>query len=85
MKPLELAGTGGRSGRPGSDLRHPAALATALTDMMGNVLVSEVHGMAQRGGSVVSHIKAGTFAGPLVRAGLADALISWNRARPYET
>lgn len=51
-------------------------LSAALTDMMGNVLVSEVHGMAQRGGSVVSHIKAGAFAGPLVRTGMADALIS---------
>jgi indolepyruvate ferredoxin oxidoreductase beta subunit len=51
-------------------------LSGGLSDLLGNVLVSEVHGMAQRGGSVVSHIKAGKFAGPLVRAGQADGLIS---------
>ena len=36
------------------------------------VLVSEVHGMAQRGGSVVSHLKAGSYASPLVSLGQAD-------------
>ena len=38
------------------------------------VLTSETHGMAQRGGVVVSHLKAGGFASPLVRAGRADGL-----------
>ncbi len=40
------------------------------------VLVSEVHGMSQRGGSVVSHLKAGDFQSPLVRQGRADLVIS---------
>jgi indolepyruvate ferredoxin oxidoreductase beta subunit len=40
------------------------------------VLVSEVHGMSQRGGSVVSHLKAGDFMSPLVRQGRADLVVS---------
>jgi indolepyruvate ferredoxin oxidoreductase, beta subunit len=39
------------------------------------VLTSETHGMAQRGGVVISHLKAGEFASPLVRRGEADALL----------
>ena len=51
-------------------------LAQAAQKRTGKVLISEVHGMAQRGGSVVSHLKAGEFASPLVALGQADALIS---------
>ncbi|MDK2871725.1 MAG: indolepyruvate ferredoxin oxidoreductase, beta subunit [bacterium] len=45
-----------------------------------NVIGSEVHGMAQRGGSVVSHLKIGDYASPLVMKGEADILLSfdWN-------
>jgi indolepyruvate ferredoxin oxidoreductase beta subunit len=39
------------------------------------VLTSETHGMAQRGGIVISHLKAGAFSSPLVRPGHADGLI----------
>lgn len=39
------------------------------------VLTSETHGMAQRGGVVISHFKAGGFASPLVRPGKADLLL----------
>ncbi len=39
------------------------------------VLMSETHGMAQRGGVVVSHLKVGGFEGPLVRAGSADGIV----------
>lgn len=42
------------------------------------VLTAETHGMAQRGGTVLSTIKVGNFASPLIRAGQADvALILW--------
>ncbi len=42
------------------------------------VLTSETHGMAQRGGTVLSGIKVGDFAGPLIRAGQADiGLLLW--------
>jgi indolepyruvate ferredoxin oxidoreductase beta subunit len=39
------------------------------------VITSETHGMAQRGGVVVSHLKVGGFDSPLVRPGRADLLI----------
>ncbi len=51
-------------------------LAGAARQKGGKVLISEVHGMAQRGGSVVSHLKAGDFASPLVTAGQAQLLFS---------
>ena len=41
-----------------------------------SVLTSETHGMAQRGGIVISHLKIGLFSSPLVRPGQADGLIS---------
>jgi indolepyruvate ferredoxin oxidoreductase beta subunit len=39
------------------------------------VLTSETHGMAQRGGTVVSHLKVGGFSSPLIRPGQADILL----------
>ncbi len=39
------------------------------------VMTSETHGMAQRGGSVISHLKVGPFSSPLIRVGAADGLI----------
>ncbi len=42
------------------------------------VLTSETHGMAQRGGTVLSTIKVGAFASPLIRARQADiGLLLW--------
>jgi indolepyruvate ferredoxin oxidoreductase, beta subunit len=40
------------------------------------VLTSETHGMAQRGGVVISHLKVGSFTSPLVRPGQADCLLT---------
>ncbi len=51
-------------------------LADAAIRRGAGVLTSETHGMAQRGGVVVSHLKVGDFASPLVRAGRADGLIA---------
>ncbi|WP_022667434.1 2-oxoacid:acceptor oxidoreductase family protein [Desulfospira joergensenii] len=46
--------------------------------MAGNyrVMTSETHGMAQRGGNVISYLKIGDFSGPLIRPGKADGLIA---------
>lgn len=46
--------------------------------MAGNhrVLTSETHGMAQRGGNVISYVKIGDFSGPLIRPGKANGLIA---------
>ncbi|MDR1397766.1 MAG: 2-oxoacid:acceptor oxidoreductase family protein [Desulfarculales bacterium] len=51
-------------------------LALAAQTMNLEVLVSEVHGMAQRGGSVLSHLRAGMFRSPLVPMGQADLLFA---------
>jgi len=40
-----------------------------------DVISSETHGMAMRGGSVVSYIKIGGYHSPLIRAGQADVLL----------
>ncbi len=50
-------------------------LADAAIAKGENVLTSETHGMAQRGGVVVSHLKVGDFPSPLIRAGHADGLV----------
>ncbi|MBU1274772.1 MAG: 2-oxoacid:acceptor oxidoreductase family protein [Proteobacteria bacterium] len=52
------------------------ALASAVEHKAGAILISEVHGMAQRGGAVVSHLKAGPFSGPLVSQGQADLVLA---------
>ena len=47
------------------------------------VLTAETHGMAQRGGTVLSTIKIGPFASPLIRTGQADlGLLLWEANLP---
>lgn len=48
-----------------------------------NILGAETHGMAQRGGSVVSHLKIGDAGASLIRAGAGDCLISMDEAEAY--
>jgi len=40
------------------------------------VFTSETHGMAQRGGTVLSHLKVGEYASPLIRPAQADGLLA---------
>jgi indolepyruvate ferredoxin oxidoreductase beta subunit len=47
-------------------------LAETAVDMGLEVLTSEIHGMAMRGGTVLAHVKVGTFRSPLIRQGQAD-------------
>jgi len=47
-----------------------------------NVISSETHGMAVRGGSINSHLRIGGFFSPLIRQGHADFLLSLD---PSET
>jgi indolepyruvate ferredoxin oxidoreductase beta subunit len=47
-------------------------LAEAAIEMNLEVLTSETHGMAMRGGTVISHVKIGPFTSPLIRMGQAD-------------
>ena len=50
-------------------------LAQAAIDKGLPVFTSETHGMAQRGGTVVSHFKVGDFSSPLIRPFKADGLL----------
>ena len=50
-------------------------LAEAAIDDGLPVFTSETHGMAQRGGTVVSHFKVGEFSSPLIRPFQADGLL----------
>ena len=51
-------------------------LGKAAVDAKVNVFVSEVHGMAQRGGAVNCTVRMGDVSGPLVPAGTADVILS---------
>ncbi len=42
-----------------------------------SVFTSETHGMAQRGGTVLSHLKVGNFSSPLIRPAHADGLLAF--------
>ena len=48
-----------------------------------NVMGSETHGMSQRGGSVIAHLKLGEFQSPLIRTGAADFLYSLDTFETY--
>lgn len=51
-------------------------LAEAAINKGLEVFTSETHGMAQRGGTVLSHLKVGGFASPLIRPMQADGLLA---------
>lgn len=51
-------------------------LAETAIQMQLPIFTSETHGMAQRGGTVISHLKVGDFSSPLIRPGEADGLIA---------
>ena len=48
-----------------------------------NVTGAETHGMSQRGGSVVSHLKVGDGAAPLIRQGTADWVLGFDESEAY--
>jgi indolepyruvate ferredoxin oxidoreductase beta subunit len=50
-------------------------LAEAAISKDLSVFTSETHGMAQRGGTVLSHLKVGDFSSPLIRPLQADGLL----------
>jgi indolepyruvate ferredoxin oxidoreductase beta subunit len=61
------------SGRGGQGvLTLTRVLAEAAMQAGHHVITSETHGMAQRGGAVLSTVKVGPFHGPLVAPGEAE-------------
>ncbi len=58
-------------------------LAESALDKGYNIMGAETHGMAQRGGSVVSHLRLGDVQGSLVRNGSAHLLLSLDEVEGY--
>ncbi len=50
-------------------------IGAALTRQNVNVLMAETHGLSQRGGSVIVHMRIGDVKSPLVPMGEADLLV----------
>jgi indolepyruvate ferredoxin oxidoreductase beta subunit len=72
-KNIMIAGVGGQGSLLASKL-----LGRLLLNEGFDVKVSEVHGMSQRGGSVVTYVRYGTRVhSPIVDAGEADFIISF--------
>jgi indolepyruvate ferredoxin oxidoreductase beta subunit len=65
-----ISGVGGQGVLFITSLLAEAAIKKGLP-----VFTSETHGMAQRGGTVVSHLKVGNFSSPLIRPFKADGLL----------
>jgi len=74
-----LAGVGGQGVLFASRVFSELALKLGL-----EATGAETHGMSQRGGSVVAHIKLGGFKSPLVRGGTADILYSLEEKETYK-
>lgn len=58
-------------------------LAQAALNKGLNVMGAETHGMAQRGGSVISHLRLGNVESSLVRTGSARFLLSLDEHEGY--
>jgi len=85
-----LADNGGQqilvSGLGGQGVLFATGLLLEAARAKGwDAIASETHGMAQRGGSVVSHIKFGSLLSPLVRSGSADLLLSLQREEAFRS
>ncbi len=83
MTDIILAGVGGQGTILASKL-----LARAAMDMGIYVRTAETIGMAQRGGSVVSHVRIGDCDSSMIPTGQADAIIAFEpgeavRCLPY--
>ncbi|MCU0572661.1 MAG: 2-oxoacid:acceptor oxidoreductase family protein [Syntrophobacteraceae bacterium] len=83
MQQIIISGVGGQG-----ILFVTRLLAETALEMGFSVLISETHGMAQRGGNVISHLKVSSladdavastsrpFVSPLIRPGRADLLLA---------
>ncbi len=75
-KNIIISGVGGQGIILASEL-----LALVAMEEGYDVKKSEVHGMSQRGGSVVSHVRIGDKVySPLIEEGTADAILAFEKA-----
>lgn len=75
-----LAGVGGQGVLFATRVFAQMAMAKGFP-----VIGSETHGMSQRGGSVVSHLKLGQFNSPLIGRGSADIVYSFEKNESYRS
>ena len=75
---IALCGLGGQG-----ILFMTKVLAQTALDKGFNVMGAETHGMAQRGGSVISHLRLGDVESSLVRTGAARFLLSLDENEGY--
>ena len=75
---IVFAGVGGQGVLTASSIIGIAALKSG-----NNVVMSEVHGMAQRGGIVVTEMNIGNAKSPLVGDGEADIIVGFEPAEAY--
>ena len=68
---IVISGVGGQGVLFVTRLLAEAAIMKGIS-----VFTSETHGMAQRGGTVLSHLKVGNFSSPLIRPGKANGLLA---------
>lgn len=67
---LIIVGVGGQGAITASDIIGNAAVIQGVS-----VQAAETHGMSQRGGSVINHVRLGCTYGSLIPEGRADALL----------
>ncbi len=74
-----LVGVGGQGTILASRIISQVAMDNGL-----EVKISEVHGMAQRGGSVVTHLRMGdTVYSPLIQMGQADVIVAFEQLEAW--
>jgi len=80
VKPINivLCGLGGQG-----ILFMTKVMAQAAIDKGLNIIGAETHGMAQRGGSVVSHLRIGDVENSLIKTGSAHFLLSLEENEGY--
>ena len=75
VKSIMIVGVGGQGTLLASRL-----LGNALIRKGYDVKISEVHGMSQRGGSVVTYVKYGDkVSSPIIEKGEADIILSFEQ------
>lgn len=68
---IVLTGVGGQGAITAANILGKAAVKAKI-----NVYVSEIHGMAQRGGSVICTVRMGNVSTPLLATGTANVILS---------
>ncbi|MBQ3226378.1 MAG: indolepyruvate oxidoreductase subunit beta [Clostridia bacterium] len=76
---IMIVGVGGQG-----TLLASRIIGAAAINLGGDVKLSEVHGMSQRGGSVVTYVRYGeSVASPIIEEGEADVILAFEQLEAY--